>query len=77
MSSTNTHSPAVFTRRFPSTDLPPPDQRPLFAEQIRHALEQHMPFTERIRVAMLVGRIGAEAPLQTIDRSRAVEHQPR
>ncbi len=38
--------------------LPVPDQRPHFTEQVRRALEQHVPFTEHIRVAMLIGRIG-------------------
>ena len=35
--------------------LPPPDQRPDFAERIRRALEPHAPFTEHVRVAILSG----------------------
>jgi SAM-dependent methyltransferase len=37
--------------------LPEPDQRPRFAEQLRHALQPHEPFTEQVHVAMLIGRI--------------------
>jgi ubiquinone/menaquinone biosynthesis C-methylase UbiE len=40
----------------PVQRLPPPDQRPLFAEQVRRALEPHMQFTEDVRVTMLLGR---------------------
>lgn len=40
--------------------LPPPDQRPLFAEQVRRALEPHVRFTERVRVAMLLGQAGQQ-----------------
>jgi len=39
--------------------IPPPDQRPLFAEQVRRALQPHERFTEHVRVAMLLGRISA------------------
>ncbi|MGW4464580.1 class I SAM-dependent methyltransferase [Micromonospora sp. NPDC004704] len=39
----------------PVDRLPPPDQRPRFAEQIRNALPPDDPFTEHIRVAMLLG----------------------
>ncbi|MEU0482354.1 class I SAM-dependent methyltransferase [Streptosporangium sp. NPDC006013] len=45
----------------PVDRLPAPDRRPLFAEKIRHALERHRPFTEHVRVAMLIGRVGDEA----------------
>lgn len=38
--------------------LPPADQRPGFAEQVHSALAQHAPFTEQVRVAMLIGRVG-------------------
>ena len=38
--------------------LPPPDQRPAFAEQVRRALEPHARFAEHVRVAMLLGRAG-------------------
>ena len=37
--------------------LPEPGQRPRFAEQLRHALQPHEPFTEQVHVAMLIGRI--------------------
>ncbi len=47
----------------PVDRLPAPDQRPLFAERIRHELERYAPFTEHIRVTMLIGRIGAGAAL--------------
>lgn len=36
--------------------LPTLDQRPLFAERIRQALEPHAPFIEHVRVAMLMGK---------------------
>jgi trans-aconitate methyltransferase len=32
-----------------------PEQREFFAEQVRRALEPHAPFTEHIRVSMLIG----------------------
>jgi SAM-dependent methyltransferase len=37
--------------------LPAPDERPRFAEQIRRALQPHEPVTEHVRVAMLLGCI--------------------
>jgi hypothetical protein len=43
---------------FAVDQLPPPDQRPAFAEQVRRALEPHGRFAERVRVAMLLGRAG-------------------
>jgi hypothetical protein len=36
--------------------LPPPDQRPAFAEQVRRAVAPHERFTEHVRVRMLLGR---------------------
>lgn len=42
---------------FSAGQLPPPDQRPLFAEQTRCALQPHQRFTEHVRVAMLLGHI--------------------
>jgi SAM-dependent methyltransferase len=36
--------------------LPEPGQRPHFADRIRRALQLHLPFTEQIHVAMLIGR---------------------
>lgn len=45
----------------PVDRLPAPDRRLLFTERIRHALEPHRPFTEHVRVAMLIGRVGDEA----------------
>jgi SAM-dependent methyltransferase len=41
----------------PVTRLPPPDQRPAFAEQIRSAVAPHEHFTERVHIAILAGRI--------------------
>jgi ubiquinone/menaquinone biosynthesis C-methylase UbiE len=35
--------------------LPPPDQRPAFAEQVRRAVAPHERFTEHVRVRMLLG----------------------
>ncbi|MFJ2032425.1 hypothetical protein [Streptosporangium sp. NPDC087985] len=49
----------------PVDKLPAPDRRPLFAEQIRRTLEQHQPFTEHVRVAVLIGRIGDGAGRST------------
>ena len=36
--------------------LPPPDQRPAFAEQVRRAVAPHERFTEPVLVRMLLGR---------------------
>lgn len=36
--------------------LPPPGQRAAFAEQVRAAIAAHAPFTENVRVRMLIGR---------------------
>ncbi|MEV4376143.1 hypothetical protein [Streptosporangium sp. NPDC049644] len=52
----------------PVDRLPAPDRRPLFAERIRRALERHRPFTEHVRVAMLVGRVGDEPPRHQLHR---------
>jgi SAM-dependent methyltransferase len=41
---------------FPASQLPPADQRPAFAEQVRRVLEPHVPYTDCVRVAMLFGR---------------------
>jgi SAM-dependent methyltransferase len=41
----------------PVTRLPPPDQRPAFAEQIRSAVAPHEHFTEHVHIAVLAGRI--------------------
>jgi hypothetical protein len=40
----------------PTQRLPPPDQRTAFADQIRRAVAPHGPFTEPVRVRMLLGR---------------------
>lgn len=42
----------------PLDQLPAPDQRRHFAEQLRRAVEPHLPFTEHVHVAMLIGRVG-------------------
>jgi SAM-dependent methyltransferase len=39
----------------PVDQLPPPDQRPRFAEQIRHALRPDERFVEHVRVTLLIG----------------------
>ncbi len=41
----------------PVARLPAPDQRPVFAGQVRAALTPHQPFTEHIHVAILCGRL--------------------
>ena len=41
----------------PVDRLPTPEERPDFAARLRHTLEPHLPFTERIRVTTLIGRI--------------------
>ncbi|TKG58547.1 class I SAM-dependent methyltransferase [Prauserella endophytica] len=41
----------------PVNRLPSPEQRPHFAERLCHVLEPHLPFTERIQVTMLIGRV--------------------
>jgi hypothetical protein len=46
-----------------SVDQPPaPDQRPLFAEQVRRAVHPETLFREHIRVMMLTGRIRSPTP---------------
>jgi ubiquinone/menaquinone biosynthesis C-methylase UbiE len=40
----------------PARRLPPPDQRAAFAGQIHRAVATHAPFTEHVRVRMLLGR---------------------
>jgi SAM-dependent methyltransferase len=40
----------------PASQLPSPDQRPVFEERIRQALPDHS-FTERVRVSALTGRV--------------------
>lgn len=40
----------------PAQQLPPPDQRAAFADQIRRAVAPHAPFTEQVPVRMLVGQ---------------------
>jgi SAM-dependent methyltransferase len=39
------------------SQLPAPDQRPAFAEQIRRAVAPHEHFSERVHVAILAGRM--------------------
>ena len=41
----------------PVDQLPPHSQRPHFAEQVYLALHQHEPFTEHVRVSIVIGRI--------------------
>jgi trans-aconitate methyltransferase len=43
----------------PAQKLPPPDQRPAFAGQIRRAVASHAPFTEHVPVRMLLGRLSS------------------
>jgi ubiquinone/menaquinone biosynthesis C-methylase UbiE len=40
----------------PVDRLPPPDERPAFADRVRRALEPHAPFTEHVHVTVLTGR---------------------
>ncbi|HLQ56967.1 MAG TPA: class I SAM-dependent methyltransferase [Streptosporangiaceae bacterium] len=40
----------------PVQQLPAPDQRPVFAEQVRRAVAPHERFTAHVRVRMLLGR---------------------
>ena len=40
----------------PARQLPPPDQRTAFADQIRRAVAPHAPFTEHVPVRMLLGQ---------------------
>ncbi len=51
--------------------LPPPDQRPAFAEQVRRALEPHARFAEHVRVAMLLGRAGGAGMGMTFEFATA------
>jgi trans-aconitate methyltransferase len=46
----------------PVGQLPTPNQRPRFAEQVRRALQPRERFTERVRVVMLLGRSSAGDP---------------
>jgi hypothetical protein len=39
------------------TRLPAPDQRAVFAGQVRAALAPHEPFTEHMNVAILAGTV--------------------
>ena len=41
---------------FPASQLPPPDERPAFAEQVRRALQPHAPHTEHVHITMLLGQ---------------------
>lgn len=41
----------------PVRQLPPPDQPPAFADQMRRAVAPHLSFTEHVRVRMLVGQL--------------------
>jgi SAM-dependent methyltransferase len=43
------------------TQLPAPVDRPRFAELVHGALEPHSPFTEHVRVAILIGQAAANA----------------
>jgi ubiquinone/menaquinone biosynthesis C-methylase UbiE len=47
---------------FSVDQLPAPDQRPLFAEQVRRAVHPETRFREHIRVTMLTGRVRSPAP---------------
>lgn len=41
----------------PVDQLPAPDQRPAFADQVRAALGPHESFSEQVHVAILIGRV--------------------
>lgn len=47
----------------PEDLLPPPAERPAFAEHIRRALPRAETFTEDVRVSVLTGRTGSGPPL--------------
>jgi hypothetical protein len=42
---------------FSAAQLPTPQQRPVFAEQIRRALHPQDRFAEAVRVGMVIGRV--------------------
>lgn len=44
------------TGQLPAQQLPPPDQRTAFADQIRRAVAPYAPFTEHVPVRMLLGQ---------------------
>jgi SAM-dependent methyltransferase len=44
-----------------ASQLPPPDQRPQFAAQIRGALAGHAPYTEHVEVSLVLGTVSAAA----------------
>jgi hypothetical protein len=46
----------------PVDRLPSPEQRPRFAERLCHVIQPHRPFTERIQVVILIGRIQRDKP---------------
>ncbi len=47
---------------FSVDQLPAPDQRPKFAEQVRRAVQPETRFREHIRVTMLTGRVRSPTP---------------
>jgi SAM-dependent methyltransferase len=44
-----------------ASQLPPPEQRPQFAAQIRGALAGHAPYTEQVDVSLVLGTVSAAA----------------
>jgi trans-aconitate methyltransferase len=46
----------------PVQQLPPPDQRTVFAEQVRRAVQPHERFTEQVRVTLVYGHAGRGRP---------------
>lgn len=52
----------------PCDQLPPPAQRPTFAEHIQRAVHPHLPFTEHIRVVAVTGQVLPEPDVPAAQR---------
>jgi hypothetical protein len=50
------HLTGAIYSAIPARQLPPPDQRPAFADQVRRAVAPQLKFAEHVRVRMLLGR---------------------
>ena len=58
----------------PAQRLPPPDQRTAFAARIHRAVAPYAPFTERVLVRMLLGRILGSQESPGLRRYQRPEH---